>query len=362
MRTYCMSYTHHNFHTPNCESLADDLNTKRAVVSGRVVLLSRSTETQAWFWRFVPSRNNPPRQTPRLPFLSPSDSSSTTHTHTPSIGAARLALRSNVATVLRIPQHRTTIRRRTVSSRVFASHTQTTNTHAHTLARPPSSPALFWTLHLCWPLRPCALVLALASLHFPCAVSGLAFAYALGRASHTNTLHWLTSLSVLAASHFLSSRAWWTPSTLTPLPLTSRANRLDLARLFAALSLLGPSRRSRILRLLLPFLSRLVSHVSPTVSILDPPRLFASLLVPSRALRHAPVPSRAARTNALSLDPSTRPPSSRLVPTVSILDPGSRSLRLSLPRIGGSKRCGRLNEHELVPNVRKLVVCRSSTP
>jgi hypothetical protein len=135
LRTYCMSYTHHNFHTPNCESLADDLNTKRAVVSGRVVLLSRSTETQAWFWRFVPSRNNPPRQTPRLPFLSPSDSSSTTHTHTPSIGAARLALRSNVATVLRIPQHRTTIRRRTVSSRVFASHTQTTNTHAHTLAR-----------------------------------------------------------------------------------------------------------------------------------------------------------------------------------------------------------------------------------
>ena len=251
-------------------------------------MLSRSTETQAWFWRFVPSRNNPPRQTPRLPFLSPSDSSSTTHTHTPSIGAARLALRSNVATVLRIPQHRTTIRRRTVSSRVFASHTQTTNTHAHTLARPPSSPALFWTLHLCWPLRPCtcagpcvlalvlalaslrtcagpcvlALVLALASLHFPCAVSGLAFAYALGRASHTNTLHWLTSLSVLAASHFLSSRAWWTPSTLTPLPLTSRANRLDLARLFAALSLLGPSRRSRILRLLLPFLSRLVSRVS----------------------------------------------------------------------------------------------------
>ena len=135
LRTYCMSYTHHNFHTPNCESLADDLNTKRAVVSGRVVLLSRSTETQAWFWRFVPSRNNPPRQTPRLPFLSPSDSSSTTHTHTPSIGAARLALRSNVATVLRIPQHRTTIRRRTVSSRVFASHTQATNTHAHTLAR-----------------------------------------------------------------------------------------------------------------------------------------------------------------------------------------------------------------------------------
>ena len=125
LRTYCMSYTHHNFHTPNCESLADDLNTKRAVVSGRVVLLSRSTETQAWFWRFVPSRNNPPRQTPRLPFLSPSDSSSTTHTHTPSIGAARLALRSNVATVLRIPQPHTTIRRRTVRSCVFASHTTT---------------------------------------------------------------------------------------------------------------------------------------------------------------------------------------------------------------------------------------------
>ena len=170
MRTYCMSYTHHNFHTPNCESLADDLNTKRAVVSGRVVLLSRSTETQAWFWRFVPSRNNPPRQTPRLPFLSPSDSSSTTHTHTPSIGAARLALRSNVATVLRIPQHRTTIRRRTVSSRVFASHTQTTNTHTHTLlpllAFEPC-PVLDFalvrdalshkglSLHLCWPLRPC---------------------------------------------------------------------------------------------------------------------------------------------------------------------------------------------------------------
>ena len=193
MRTYCMSYTHHNFHTPNCESLADDLNTKRAVVSGRVVLLSRSTETQAWFWRFVPSRNNPPRQTPRLPFLSPSDSSSTTHTHTPSIGAARLALRSNVATVLRIPQHRTTIRRRTVSSRVFASHTQTTNTHAHTLARlrvthscPPSSPALYWTLHLCamtlspcpcaqgwvlslhlcWPLRPCTSLALSLDLHF----------------------------------------------------------------------------------------------------------------------------------------------------------------------------------------------------
>ena len=278
MRTYCMSYTHHNFHTPNCESLADDLNTKRAVVSGRVVLLSRSTETQAWFWRFVPSRNNPPRQTPRLPFLSPSDSSSTTHTHTPSIGAARLALRSNVATVLRIPQHRTTIRRRTVSSRVFASHTQTTNTHTHTLlpllAFEPC-PVLDFalvrdalshkglSLHLCWPLRPCTCagpcVLALPLRYLWTCI----FAYALGRAaSHTNTPALANQLSVLAASHFLSSRAWWTPSTLTPLPLTSRANRLDLARLFAALSLLGPSRRSRILRLLLPFLSRLVSHVS----------------------------------------------------------------------------------------------------
>ena len=109
------------------------------------------------------------------------------------------------------------------------------------------------------------------------------------------------------------------------------------------------------------FLSRLV----PTVSILDPPRLFASLLVPSRALSclfASLLCPLVPLVPTLSLDPSTRPPSSHLVPTVSILDPGSRSLQFSLPRIGGSKRCGRLNEHELVPNVRKLFVCRSSTP
>ena len=298
MRTYCMSYTHHNFHTPNCESLADDLNTKRAVVSGRVVLLSRSTETQAWFWRFVPSRNNPPRQTPRLPFLSPSDSSSTTHTHTPSIGAARLALRSNVATVLRIPQHRTTIRRRTVSSRVFASHTRTTNTHAHALACLEPCTVLDFAL-----VRDDALSLPLCAVRMagscPCTCAGpcvlalplrylwtCIFAYALGRAaSHTNTPALANQpqrsrrLSLLVLSCVVDTFDSHSPSShVACQPSRSRSPLRRSLPPWALSTLSNPSPLAP-----LPLTSRL-SRLVPTVSILVPPRLFASLLVPSRAL------------------------------------------------------------------------------
>ena len=173
---------------------------------------------------------------------------------------------------------------------------------------------------------PCVLALPLRYL-WTCI-----FAYALGRAaSHTNTPALANQLSVLAASHFLSSRVWWTPSTLTPLPLTSCANRLSLPRLFAALSLLGPSRCSRILRLSLPFLSRLrLSRLVPTVSILhDPPRLFASLLVPSRALSclfASLLVCPLVRSLANALDPSL----TSLASASSPLTPCARSYQRSL--------------------------------
>ena len=60
----------HNFLTPGDESLADDLNKKRAVVSGRVVLLSRSTETRLCFDDLSPRETTPLSTTAGLPCTS----------------------------------------------------------------------------------------------------------------------------------------------------------------------------------------------------------------------------------------------------------------------------------------------------